>query len=120
MINPYDPCVANKWASEGKITLVWHVDDMKVSHKNKEEATKFIEYMKGIYGDNMPVVRGKKQTYIGMDLDYSSPGEVIVSMDSYTTEEIGEFPDKTMQKIKKRRQEITFSRLTRYVQNYVR
>ena len=39
--------------------------------------------MKGIYGENMPVVRGKKHTYSGMDLDYSSPGEVIVSMESY-------------------------------------
>ena len=38
--------------------------------------------MKGIYVDNMPVVRGKKHTYIGMDLDYIFPGEVIVSMES--------------------------------------
>ena len=42
---------------------------MKVSHKNKEKVTTFIEYMKGIYGNNMPVVRGNKHTYIGMDLD---------------------------------------------------
>ena len=42
----------------------------------------FIEYMKGIYGEKMPVARGKKHTYVGMDLNYISPGEVIVSMDS--------------------------------------
>ena len=50
---------------------MWHVGNMKVSHKNKEEVTKFVEYMKGIYGENMPIVRGKKRTYVGMDLDYS-------------------------------------------------
>ena len=41
--------------------------------------------MKGIYGDNMSVVRGKKNTYVGMDLDYRLPGEVIFSMDTYIT-----------------------------------
>ena len=46
VINPYDPCVANKWTSEGQLTVVWHVDDMKVSYKNKEEVKKFVEYMK--------------------------------------------------------------------------
>ena len=59
----------NKWTSEGQLTVVWHVDDMEVLHKNKEEVTKFVEYMKGIYRENMPVVRGKKHTYIRMDID---------------------------------------------------
>ena len=36
VINPYDPCVAKKWTSEGKLTVVWHVDDMKVLHKIKK------------------------------------------------------------------------------------
>ena len=73
--------------------MVWHVDDMKVSHKNKEEVTKFIEYMKGVYGEKIPVAIGKKHTYVGMDLEYSSPGEVIVSMGSYITEVIDELPE---------------------------
>ena len=50
VIKPYDPCVTNKWTDRGQPTVVWHVDDMKVSHKNKEEVAKFIECMKGIYG----------------------------------------------------------------------
>ena len=49
MMNPYDPCVANKWTDGGKLTLVWHVDNMKVLHRNKEVVTKFIEYTKGIH-----------------------------------------------------------------------
>ena len=35
-----------------------------------------------------------------MDLNYSSPGEVIVSMDSYITEAIDEFPEEMMKTIK--------------------
>ena len=54
--------------------------------------------MKGIYGKNMPVVRGKKHTYVGMDLDYNSPGEVILSMDRYITEAIDKFPEEMIKK----------------------
>ena len=50
--------------------------------------------MKGIYGEETPVTRGKKDTYAVMDLDYISPGEAIVSVDSYIIEVIDEFPRK--------------------------
>ena len=48
----------------------------------------------------MPVARGKKHIYVGMDLDYSTPGEMIVSMDSYITKAIDEFPEEIMKSIK--------------------
>ena len=35
MINQCDPCVENKRTNKGQITMVLHVKDMKVSHKNK-------------------------------------------------------------------------------------
>ena len=47
--NPYNPCITNKWTNRGQLTVVCHVDDMKVLQKNKEEVTKFIEYSKEIY-----------------------------------------------------------------------
>ena len=56
--------------------------------------------MKGIYGGEMLVARGKKHTYVGIYLNYSSPGKVIVSMDSYITEAIDEFPKDIMKTIK--------------------
>ena len=31
-LNPYDGCVANKMLNGRKCTLVWYVDDNKVSH----------------------------------------------------------------------------------------
>ena len=33
VINPYDPCIKNKWTDRGELTMVWNVDNMKVSHK---------------------------------------------------------------------------------------
>ena len=32
-INPYDPCVANMTINNSQMTVCWHVDDLKVSHK---------------------------------------------------------------------------------------
>ena len=48
----------------------------------------------------MPVTRGKKHTYVGMYLGYSTPGEVIVSIYSYTNEAIYKFPEEMMKSIK--------------------
>ena len=56
--------------------------------------------MKVIDGENMPFVRGKKHTYVGMDFKYSSPVEVIVSMDNYIAEVIEKFPEEKTKIIK--------------------
>ena len=48
----------------------------------------------------MPVARGNKHIYVGMDLDYGTPGEVIVSMDSYITKAIDKFPEEMMKPIR--------------------
>ncbi|KAL7523863.1 hypothetical protein ACHAWF_000703 [Thalassiosira exigua] len=48
-LNPYDPCVANKTVSGSQLTVIWHSDDLKTSHKNPKVVTKFISYLNGIY-----------------------------------------------------------------------
>ena len=35
MINDYDRCVANKIINGKQCTIIWHVDDLKISHKDK-------------------------------------------------------------------------------------
>ena len=32
VLNPYDKCVANKMIDGSQCTIVWHVDDLKISH----------------------------------------------------------------------------------------
>jgi hypothetical protein len=34
IINPYDPCVANKIVEGKQMTICFHVDDCKISHRN--------------------------------------------------------------------------------------
>ena len=52
-MNPYDPCVANKIINDSQMTVTWHVDDLKISHKDIREVTKFIKHFGAIYGDRM-------------------------------------------------------------------
>ena len=48
-INPYDPCVAKKMVRGKQMTTWWYVEDLKLSHVEPKEVTKFMEYMGGIY-----------------------------------------------------------------------
>ena len=41
ILNSYDPCVANKTINGKQMTVYWHVDDLKVSHIDPNEITKF-------------------------------------------------------------------------------
>jgi hypothetical protein len=54
-INPYNPCMAKKPIEGSQFTTTWHVYDIKMSHKDPKEVTKVINWLKGIYGDNMHV-----------------------------------------------------------------
>jgi hypothetical protein len=92
-INQYDPCVANKLVNGEQFTLTWHVDDIKMSHKDSNEVTKVIEWLKGIYGDNMHVSRGLVHEYLGMTLDYTVKGEVKITMVDYLKGVIGDFTE---------------------------
>ena len=46
IINPYDPCMANKMVNRTQMMVCWHVDDLKVSHKEDNKLTKFSDWMK--------------------------------------------------------------------------
>ena len=37
----YDPCVANKMVNGKQMIVIWHVDDLKVSHVDPLENTEF-------------------------------------------------------------------------------
>ena len=52
LINPYEPCVSEKIFNKEMITVVCHVDDQKVSHKESFEVTKFDQYLSKLYGGN--------------------------------------------------------------------
>ena len=55
-------------ASGYMMKLVWHVDELKLLHKDTFEVTKFSEYWFTMYGDNQKLYIGKVHIYIRMDL----------------------------------------------------
>ena len=93
-INPYNPCVANKMIDNKQHTISWHVDDLKSSHVNPKVNDRFQEWLQKEYGQERQVTgtRGKKHVYLGMLLDFSTPGEVKVDMTEYVQDMIDEFP----------------------------
>ena len=42
--------MSNKIINNKHISLVWHMDDLKVSHVDRFEVTKFVGYLPSIYG----------------------------------------------------------------------
>jgi hypothetical protein len=48
-LNPYDPCVVNKNINSTQMTVYWHVDDLKVSHIDSQEITRFRDWLSTIY-----------------------------------------------------------------------
>ncbi len=98
IFNPYDPCVANKLVNGTQMTFGFHVDDGKLSHKERKEVDRMIEWLKreyeSIFEDGsgaMTVSRGKVHVYLGMTLDYTVPGQVKLSMFDYIQELVDAF-----------------------------
>lgn len=49
VMNPYDISIANKnTKNRYQLTTLWHVDDLKISCKDKFEVTKLIYYLRKI------------------------------------------------------------------------
>jgi len=89
-MNPYDPCVWNKMIRGEQITICFHVDDCKVSHKSVQVVDEAIKWLRrdyeSIFEDGsgaMTVHRGRVHKYLGMTIDYSSKGLAKITMVDY-------------------------------------
>jgi hypothetical protein len=81
---------------DGKqLTVVWHVDDIRVSSELKKAVDDFIEWCRAKWEDptitEMKPSRGKVHDYLGMILDYSEPGKVKIQMKDYVAKTLNEF-----------------------------
>lgn len=96
-INPYDICVANKDVDGKQLTVMWHVDDLKVSSVSVKAVDDFIQWAIDKYEDKeitkLKPSRGKVHDYLGITLDYSTPGVVRIYMKDYVAKMLEEFPN---------------------------
>ena len=93
IVNPYDPCVANRVMDRKQQTALWHVDDVKMSHLDSKVNDSFIDVLRQEYesifedgSGKMKVSRGQVHKYLGMTLDFRKKGQCIVSMFDYIEE----------------------------------
>eukprot|EP00978_Attheya_sp_CCMP212_P025924 scaffold84285_cov36-Attheya_sp.AAC.1 len=76
-------------------TIVWHVDDLKISHAVDFKAvTGVIDQLQAAFGTETPITvkQGKIHDYLGMTLDFSSPGKVRVTMIDYIKNMLADLP----------------------------
>ena len=96
-LNEYDKCVANKQINGEQCTIVWHVDDLKISHKDIKVVEQMVKDMDEKFGQHKPITAkyGPIVEYLGMTLDFSSPKQFKIRMDEYLKkmfqEDVSEF-----------------------------
>jgi hypothetical protein len=64
--------VPNKKVQGSQQTIVFHVDDLKSSHKSKSVNNKFEKWLNSMYSKHgrATTTRGQVHDYLGMELDY--------------------------------------------------
>jgi ATP-dependent Clp protease adapter protein ClpS len=55
MVNPYDRCVANKVIKEKQCTIIWHMDDLKLSHMQQDVLKDIANKLNNKYGQKVPL-----------------------------------------------------------------
>ena len=73
-------------------TIVWHVDDLKISHVETSVVDDVIKMLESTYGE-MPTQRGKEFLYLGMTLDYGVEKKVKIKMCDFVEAILTEFPE---------------------------
>ena len=93
--NPYDFCVVNKIINGSQCTIGWHVDDLKISHIDGKVNQYILDTLQKEYGKEAPIpsTTGKIHEYLGMTIDYTTPGKVVFRMEDYIDRLIKECPD---------------------------
>ena len=97
ILNPYDTCVANCMINEKQCTiLLWHMDDLKISHEDPAVVTNIIRQLTDKNGKVTPMEStcGKIHEYLGMTIDFSDIGKVKITMYDYIDGMISELPNK--------------------------
>ena len=76
-INPYDTCVANKMVNEKQCTVVFHVDDNKISHIDSKVVTEIMDKVTEHFGE-LAVTRGDAHDFLGIHIKMRNDGLVAI------------------------------------------
>ena len=87
--------MVNKIIDSSQCTISWHVDDLKISHVDRKVNRKILDILQKEYGKEAPIpsTTGKIHEYLGMTIDYSTPGKVVFRMEDYIDQMVDECPE---------------------------
>ena len=87
--------MVNKNINGSQCTIGWHVDDLKISHVDGSMNCEILTILQQEYGKEalIPSTTGKVHNYLGMTINYSTPGKVVFHMEDYIDWMINECPE---------------------------
>jgi hypothetical protein len=95
-INPCNWCLAYKMVDGKQCTVLWHVDDLKMSHMDPAVVESLLDLLNdGVCSKLSPLVttRGKTHDCLGMTLGFTEDGKVKIAMKDCIEEMLAETPD---------------------------
>jgi hypothetical protein len=94
-ITPCDWCVANEMIDGKQCTILWHVDDLKISHVDPGVNTKVIAMIDAESGKEtaITVTRGKIHDCLEMTLDCTEKGKVKIKMIDFVEKLLLDLPE---------------------------
>ena len=98
VINPYDPCVANKIINGSQCTIAWYVDDKKLSHKDPAVVTDILDKIEAKF-PGLVITRGKEHTFLGIKFRFRDDQKVELDLSEYIHEAIEESGIDVSQKV---------------------
>ena len=89
-LNPYDKCVANKMVNGKQCTVLWYVDDVKISHVDKKVVESIVAALEEEFGSVNPTY-GNDQEYLGMKFKIDDDRMLHIDMRDQVSEIIQDF-----------------------------
>ena len=77
--------MVNKIINGSQCTISWHVDDLKISHVDSNMNREILAILQKEYGNEAPIPSPTREIhdYLGMTIDYSTTGKVVLHMEDY-------------------------------------
>jgi hypothetical protein len=93
--NCYDRCTFNKMVDGNQITIQFHVDDLKISHKDQSVIDTVLLDLNNKFGTTrkpLAATTGAVHDYLGITIDYSEREKVKFTMYDYLEDILDEMP----------------------------
>lgn len=97
-MSSYDMCMANRETSRGhQLSMLWHVDDLKISCKDKFKVMKLIGICIGYTERRWQYIKAEKGKYLRMMLVFTESGMFQVDISEY----VNKIPDDFQEEVSK-------------------